>query len=242
MSGRSINKDPSAIEKEVENIYIWIDILGFSDALEDMGRFHQLMENLQYFQKKFQTLDNNFNKIISDSLLIIIIDPNYLVDTIKKIKEIQNELIIEKQLFLRGGIAIGKHYQDNSSENWYMGSGLARAVKVESRDICWPVIGTNQKYYDELEEYFSLDKRQLHELKNHFKKGYNDKGEALYFIDYIENNFSLYNTFTKKYRKYQNKKNARVQAKYRWLLRYYHYKFGVLENSELELEDKNEIY
>lgn len=244
-----MNKDPRDLERDRENIYIWIDILGFSAALEQESEMDALMKNLTKFRAKFEGIKDAYPVIISDGLLVVMTDPSKIREFIEKVKEIQKELITQDiPLFLRGGIAIGRHFEDgingnaDHSKNWFMGSGLARAVKIESKDICWPIIGTNQKYFDEIKDYFTAKYLDINELENLFMKGYNEKGDTIYFIDYLDNNQLVYDGVCKQYLIHEDKGDKRVSAKYRWLLRYYHYKYSIPESSRLNRGGQNGIY
>jgi len=221
------------------SVFIWLDILGFSDAVEDESEYERLAELLGKFQSLFNEGDGYKIKIISDGIILQITNPNNsesLVKTLQDIGEKQFRFINENEHFIRGGISIGTKFEkENSDSSLFIGNGLARAVKIEEKYVSWPVIGTNEKVLSEIRELF-----QINNDKEYFKlaKGFNAYGGELYFIDFLkeekdENQISkYYELLNEKVKKLRNKKgkefkdNSKILNKYLWLLRYYHNRFG----------------
>ena len=218
---RGIN--PSDKREANKSIFIWLDILGFADALEREERYGELSELLRKFQSLFNNENSYRTTIISDGIILQITDPQY-----EKFKEIINDIgkkqfqfICENKKFIRGGIAVGtKLENDKGMNNQFISNGLAIAVKTESNHVNWPIIGTNEKNMSDIREIFNVDGE---EENFDLLRGFNKNGEDLYFIDFIEKNESYLELIISKITK--NEGNPGIRNKYIWLLRYYLHKY-----------------
>lgn len=210
-----------------QSIFIWLDILGFSDAIEDESRYEELAELLEKFQSLFNEGDGYDTTIISDGIILQITNPDYesFIENIKDIGHKQFRFICENEEFIRGGISVGTKLKDNKGiedKNRFISNGLARAVKIEGTYVSWPVIGTYNKVLSAIRTLFQINNDQ-----EDFKltKGFNEYGDKLYFIDFLkEENDVYYKLLNKKVKNFRD--DYKALNKYLWLLRYYHNRFG----------------
>ncbi|MCD4819394.1 MAG: hypothetical protein K8S23_11950 [Candidatus Cloacimonetes bacterium] len=210
-----------------KSIFIWIDILGFSDALEDETSYKELSENLEIFQSHFNTCEEFDTRLISDGLVLYIINPR--PSNFKKILSIvgkkQIEFILETNQFIRGGIAIGTKYesQNDNSQNIFISNGLARAVKIESQIVNWPIIGTDSKNLTEIKNNFNISED---DFNLNICRCLNKRGEDVYFIDFLnhlEDKHKYYSLLSSKIEEFSKK--PVVRDKYIWLLKYLKHRF-----------------
>ena len=215
--------DPSADNPSKKTIFIWLDILGFADALEDEREFTKLAKMLNSFQSLFESIDYCDTTIISDGLLLRILNPavDTFTDTLNIIGQKQLEFIKEHKVFIRGGIALGSKLDDAKDENNNLISqGLARAAKLEASSVDWPIIATNEKNLKDIQDYFTA-KDELFSLHPCF----NRKGEKIFFIDFLnEPSSDYYRILSDKTLEFESR--ISVHSKYIWLLRHYHHKFS----------------
>ena len=213
-----------------KSVFVWLDILGFSEKVENEDSYTDLSNCLKDFSRKFNSVTNN-SKIIGDGIFLEIAELSYsnIINAFAKIGRAQLEFLIDKQMFIRGGISYGSIHNDEYGN--VISNGVARAVKIESKCIDWPVIGTTGKVVS-----------WLHDITNEasedfgLAKAHNINGDELYFIDflsYIDNfeeqyneeiYFNLLNDTIKKL--YIDNNKGTVLRKYHWLLRYYIERFG----------------
>ena len=223
------NLSPNAQDtiKNDKSIFIWLDILGFADAVENEKEYFELAEKLRKFQILFNEYDGYTAKIISDGI-ILKINSNYLLklmEVFQRIGEKQLEFILENNEFIRGGIAVGTKYQDHT----YISNGLARAVKLETTFINYPIIGTDKKNILEIQKLLLSDHKEFFGLMQSFNK----RGEDLYFIDFITNDRDYLQLLNAKISEFEKK--PIIRDKYIWLLRYYLHKYSS-ENPNENLE------
>ncbi|WP_265821616.1 hypothetical protein [Geovibrio ferrireducens] len=218
------NISPSGSSKEYnQQLFIWIDILGFSSIVEDEVKYTELANILDNFKNAFTKLQGCQADIISDGIIINIdiSDRDTISKVFKSIGEKQYEFILKDRHFIRGGIAVGSRLKQDQENKSYISNGLARAVKIENTKINWPIVGTNKNHLNEIREKLNI---QDPEENFNLIKCFNKNGEDIYFIDFInEENESFYNLIDSKIAEY--KKETSVRDKYVWLLRYYHHKF-----------------
>ncbi len=216
-----------------KSIYIWLDILGFSEALEKSENYNKLSELLTKFQALFIESHKYQADIISDGIILTIERSEHLVAIIKEIGEKQFKFIIEHNVFIRGGIAVGIKNNSKNDNKKFISNGLSRAVKLEGQYISWPIIGTDEKNIKEIElilnsginsiphsplsfKYIKIEDLEL-------KRTFNALGDTIYFIDFIKKDMNYYHLLENKIKKY--KEESYIQNKYIWLLRYYHDKY-----------------
>lgn len=60
-----------------KSIFIWIDIVGFSNAVDDEKRYEELFELLTKFQSLFNDGDGYSTMIISDGIILQIANTKY---------------------------------------------------------------------------------------------------------------------------------------------------------------------
>ncbi len=222
--------NPEQVNDTTKTIFIWLDILGFADALEDETRFSELARMLQNFQSTFESIASCHSTIISDGLLLRIINPSaqLLMDTLKIIGTKQFEFIKDHKIFIRGGIAIGSKLDDinDDDNNNLISQGLARAAKIEASFVDRPIIATNKMNMERIQDYFGAS-GEFFNLSTCF----NRKGEEVYFIDFLEEpNDDYYNILNDKVLEFVDL--VSVHSKYIWLLRHYHYKFPETQRDE----------
>lgn len=207
-----------------ESLFIWLDVLGFADAVDDESRYKELSSLL----KKFQHLFNNSHKyetqIISDGIVLHVKDTK--ADNIKSvfsdIAQKQLSFITDNGYFIRGGIALGSRFEGAADNALFISNGLARAVKLESSVVDWPVIGIDDKNIQHLRRINKIDDdRELFGLK----QGYNKNGQTIYFIDFVQNNPIYADLLYSKILEFEDPKYQAIRNKYIWLLRYFLHKF-----------------
>ena len=216
-----------------KSIFIWLDILGWSEALEDDGEYSKLLELLQKFQSLFNESDYYEAVTISDGIALRIkkMDFVFFKKAINDIGEKQFEFVKSTAHFIRGGIAVGTFWGNivnpdkfSDSNHMFVSNGLARAVKLESNHVSWPIIGTDDKNLKEL--------RTLFEVRNDsenfgLSSSLNSKGERVYFIDFITEDLEeYYKILIEKYNAFRAPEYAAILSKYVWLMRQYHHKFN----------------
>lgn len=205
-----------------KSIFIWLDILGFADAIENEERFLELAKLLNEFQAIFTSIEGCFTKIISDGLLLRIANPeenlNAVFDTIGQKKL---DFIMKHKTFIRGGIAIGSKLDDTGDCNHdLISQGLARAAKMEGSFIDWPIIATNQENLKLIQEFYKAEETESFGLS----PSYNRKGEKIYFIDFLKEPLEEYHNLLND-KIYEFETTPSVQSKYIWLLRQYYHRF-----------------
>ena len=226
-----------------QSIFIWLDILGFTDAVENDATYDELVELLKRFQRIFNEVKRYNPRIISDGI-ILQIDPKSpadLEDILKDIGQRQFKFIRENGHFIRGGIAIGTRYLQRGNDNSradvdltyiFVSSGLARAVNLEAKHVSWPVVGTDLNNFNKIKEYYRIiDPEESLGLC----RGFNTQGEDVFFIDFIQECSSeekrIYYDILKSKISDESLVPA-VKSKYIWLLRYYHHHWGKAEEIE----------
>jgi hypothetical protein len=220
------------IDEYTNNVFVWLDILGFSQIVEDDTKYRELLSLLNNFQKNFKDTERYNMSIISDGI-IIEINTNLgypaFSETLKKLGTKQLGFIIKNGYFIRGGIAVGNKLVDNTKDNTrFISNGLARAVTIEGKMVNHPLIGTNERTTDKIREIFTIkNKDEFFGLK----KTFNVQGEKLYYIDFLDNidesnKLPYYNLLCKNIKENQAPNKGHILNKYLWLLRHYHEKIG----------------
>ena len=217
------NVDPRDIENDNRSIYIWLDLLGFSDFVNDGTKYRELADHLKKFQSIFMESDNYITNIISDGIILRITKPKRILQSeftsiLKEVAEKQFRFIKENRVFIRGGIAVGTKLEDSDdSNNLYISNGLAKAVKIEGSFVNWPVIGTKREVIDDIKDLLDIHEETTFGMK----KAFNMRGEELYFIDFITPDKDYYQLLNIKMD--EHKDSASIRNKYLWLMRYYHH-------------------
>lgn len=161
-------------------------------------------------------------QIISDGLIlkISINTLDELKAIITAIAQLQFKFINDNKFFIRGGIAFGTKHSDE--ENGHLiSNGLARAVKLESSFVNYPIIETNKKFIEKIKDKFHMDIDDYEYIG--LKKSFNYKAQELYFIDFIQKDENYKELLSDNIDKYKN--NPYIKSKYLWLLEYYLAKF-----------------
>lgn len=205
------------------SLFVWLDILGFAEAVNEEEKYKELSELLKKFKQLFINSTNISydTSIISDGLIIYLKDPNISdINLIfKELSEKQFDFILENRYFIRGGIALGSKYESDKIENQYISNGLARAYKLESNCIDWPLIATDEINLKRLKDKFKINKEEFFGLE----KAYNKDGKNIYFIDFIKEDAIYFELLQAKI--FESKEKPSVRNKYIWLMRYYLHKF-----------------
>ena len=219
----SINNDNS--------LFIWLDVLGFAEAVDDVEKYRELSELLKKFQALFVESDKYDTKIISDGLILYTKEPTEEMISLifKEIAEKQFEFILKNKYFIRGGIAIGSRYESDEVTDQFISIGLARAYSLESSGIDWPLIATDEKNINRLKQMFRID-----EANEYFglEEAFNKNGKNIYFIDFIKENETYLKLLEEKI--FEFKDTPSVRNKYVWLLRYYLHRF---ENTRNDIDE-----
>lgn len=231
-SVRDLNDiDPAGISilGNNQSLYIWLDILGFSDAVETENRYGELFEKLKKFQELFFVSDNYDTEIISDGIILRIKKPlselgNDLREIFNEIAEKQFQFILENSLFIRGGIAVGSRFDSPGERNsLFISNGLTRAVKLESSHVDWATIGTNGKTIKIIREQLNIDNDEEYFGLSH---AFNKKGQDVFFIDFLNKNEAYLQLLNEKIEEFNKEETRGVRDKYIWLLRHYVHKYG----------------
>ena len=219
----SINNDNS--------LFIWLDVLGFAEAVDDVEKYRELSELLKKFQALFVESDKYDTKIISDGLILYTKEPTEEMISLifKEIAEKQFEFILKNKYFIRGGIAICSRYESDEVTDQFISNGLARAYSLESSGIDWPLIATDEKNINRLKQMFRID-----EANEYFglEEAFNKNGKNIYFIDFIKENETYLKLLEEKI--FEFKDTPSVRNKYVWLLRYYLHRF---ENTRNDIDE-----
>ena len=132
---------------KMETIFVWIDILGFSQKLEIEDDYKKLKDILSSFKKHFTDETGQYEVTsISDGMLCELNpdreewDINNVRDSLNQIAEKQASFISTFRYLVRGGICVGTRFYEEDKKG-FIGNGLSRANKIESTHICWPIIG-----------------------------------------------------------------------------------------------------
>ncbi|BAK71807.1 hypothetical protein [Aliarcobacter butzleri] len=216
--------------KSNNSIFIWLDILGFAEAVNEDKQYKILSDLLNKFQNLF--FGSNFYKptIISDGMVLYIEEPQKvkLKTVLKEIAEKQFNFILENKFFIRGGIGVGTKYSEDDKQDkdvrnsMFISNGLARSVKLESSFINWPVIGIDEANLSLIREIYGINKED--EFFG-LSRGYNQNGQSMFFIDFIEEKQEYFTLLQNKIHEFEKKENQHIRNKYIWLLRYYLHKY-----------------
>ncbi len=218
---------PISLSNDIKYLYIWIDILGFSDILNDETKYQELIELIKEFRNKFTTLQNTKTLTISDGVVLIFELDNYtlLKELFKKIAIIQQEFILNKKYFLRGGMAVGtiSEMEQDKDLKYLVSNALSKAYQTETHFIKYPIIGiTSNEMKKIYQEFKIIGKEQFGLLKSYGIKSQISKEEHIYFIDYMSEDFN--DIIKLNLDKYKSSPN--ILEKYIWLQRYYDNKYN----------------
>ena len=208
-----------------ETLFIWLDVLGFADAVDDESKYRELSSLLRKFQQLFNNSHKYETQIISDGIVLHVKDtkPESIKSVFRDIAQKQLEFIIENGYFIRGGIALGSRFEDGGENSLFVSNGLARAVKLESSIVDWPIIGIDYKNIQRLRSMNRIDdEREFFGLK----QGYNKNGQSIHFIDFIKNRPEYIALLYAKISEFQDEKYQVIRNKYIWLLRYFLHTFN----------------
>lgn len=226
------------INKETKYLYVWIDILGFSDILDKPTRYKELIDLIKAFREKFDNMQFTTKTLtISDGIVLIFKLNNNdkeLRRIFENIAKVQEEFIIDKEYFLRGGMAIGTIEENERDDNlkYLISNALSKAYNFESKFVKYPIIATNEDEIKKLRKYLKIDK----DLENFgLLKSYSDlsnlgKDNYLYFIDFI-NNIKFETILKNNLLKHQS--SPKILEKYIWLYRYCNQKLELNPDSQI---------
>lgn len=228
-------KDKSIVELEQE-VFVWLDLLGYSAIVEDEGRYDELVRLLEQFQSLFDTNEDYNTEIISDGLILIIKreTEKSLTNIFKEIGEKQLQFILDTGTFIRGGIALGSQLNDRSNDNRkYISSGLAKSHNIENKFVSWPIVGMDNVTIEKIKDHYNLPEAEDFNLLRSF----NSKMECVYFIDFLPRRDDQKKIFfdllakniiyyKEGYKQVKDERfNPGVLVKYLWLLRYFESRF-----------------
>lgn len=206
-------------QKMKETIFVWVDILGFSDSLNDDSKYEELSVLLNRFSELFSSTEmQSVAKCIkiSDGMILQLDSKIKSPESIKKFfKRIisSQQRFLNSGYFIRGGIAVGSKY--DADEKNFISNGLSRAYKLESNDITWPIIGTDENNLERMKKlYDSYDFAQC------LTPTYSKSGKKVYYLDPFldldaQSQQTIYKNINKKITEYEN--NPSVQQKYFWI-------------------------
>lgn len=219
-------------------LYVWLDILGFSDILDKQDSYKELIELLKDFRNKFEGIELTKKTLtISDGIVLIFElndNINSLNEIFKNIAKIQEEFVLEKNYFLRGGMAVGTIEENEQDDGlkYLISNALSKAYNLESKFVKYPVIATNESEIKKLNQLYFAEEgiEQFGLLKSYSTSSKSEKKEHIYFIDFISDKRfeSILKVGLKKHQS-----SPQVLEKYIWLYRYYNQKFESNTNSHI---------
>lgn len=223
---------PEEISVNLDNsLFIWLDVFGFTEAVDDVEKYRELSELLKKFQALFVESDKYDTKIISDGLILYAIDPTETIvhSIFKEIAEKQFQFILENKYFIRGGIAAGSIYKRDEETDPFISNGLARAYTLEFSSIDWPLIATDEKNINRIKQMIKIDNNDEY---LGLEQAFNKNGKTIYFMDFIKENETYLILLEEKI--FEFKDTPSVRNKYIWLLRYYLHRY---ENSRKDIDE-----
>lgn len=259
-----------------EHLAAFIDILGFRSLLDKAGHdeeklreIHEIIEELNSWVEPRIGVDTKQDRVFSDCIYMSSVslgeNPFYSLydhvgDIVHYISLMQAAMLIDKKIFVRGGIATGiKVFNNDDIE---VSSAYYEAYKVESKLAKYPIIRISE---DAVQMILNSDGKENHAppfpsdslLKNHISPNNND---SFYFVNYLRT--AIEESYH--YEPYEiliiHKENIieefekascpKIKNKYRWLSHNYHNKIvdeilkeGLIASDDVEdlRIDRNEI-
>lgn len=226
------------ISNKNQYLYVWLDILGFSDILDKQDSYKELINILKDFRNKFESMELTIKTLtISDGIVLIFELENdiySLAEIFKNIAKIQEEFVLEKKYLLRGGMAVGTIEENEQDDGlkYLISNALSKAYNLESKFVKYPVIATSETEIKKLNEFYfaeeGLDDFGL--LKSYSASSKSEKNEHIYFIDFV-NDKRFEDILKAGLKKHQS--SPQVLEKYVWLYRYYNQKFESSNDSHI---------
>ena len=236
-----ITNDFSVKIPEPESLYIWLDLLGFSNELEKRENKEGLSKKLEIFRTTFSNISEK-TMYLSDGILISIDilrtpwDIDKIGNIFKQLAEGQMNFFINHYEIIRGGIGVGETISD---DNWkkskFISRGMAKAYALESKKISWPIIGMDEDVLDVLCQKTKVSKERALEYF-HSAPSVNAAGDTIYFIEFakqIKNINQNHKTkikiyFYNKFEEFEKKEYPnKVRLKYIWLYKYFKQTWGI---------------
>lgn len=219
-----------------DSIFIWLDILGFSNELEHLEKYKNLRDVLDNFRSLFKSSEWE-DVSVSDGILIEIPFSNHfwhtenVVDLFKEIAKRQIKFLLKNDYVLRGGISVGKTIDKTDKDlGCYISDGMAGAYSLESKKVSWPIIGIDDSSLVKLRERCDCDEKEMFGLKTTV----NETGLKIHFLDYaaVVDYSEVYlekidHLLKKKISELNESKNSRVLLKYIWLYKYFNESWGL---------------
>jgi hypothetical protein len=219
-----------------EKFVAFIDILGFKKLILNSDH-RKSLENIRIISESFEVFRRNLNangiidftaKYFSDNICIsssidkVGIAINYLIHALA---EFQLFLAL-KNIFIRGGLSIGSHYQN---ENIIFSKGLIHAYLMEKEKAIFPRILIDNRLLKTLS-------RSLLEPTHKLQFIYYEETDELGFIDYLaaaglpggpivelDEKFNLHKNAIQ-YQLEHCKDDLHTLDKYVWLSQYHNFK------------------
>lgn len=226
-----MNASPQVnISNKKQYLYVWLDILGFSDILDKQDSYKELINLLKYFRNKFESMELTTKTLTVSDGIVLIFELNEDTDSLSKIFQniatIQEEFVLEKKYFLRGGMAVGTIEENEQDDGlkYLISNALSKAYNLESKFVKYPVIATSKSEIDKLNEFYfgEKDLENFGLQKSYSTSSKTGKEEYIYFIDFM-NDKRFEDILKVGLKKYQP--SPQVLEKYIWLYRYYNQKF-----------------
>lgn len=246
------SKEWSAIDQQShvfeEHYCAFLDILGykehsarfFADQVNLYGRFKRALEHTYALNKKLKLLvRNDLLKIRFFSDSIVLSHPvneqgEDALFNILQMCSILSTFLSYEELFLRGAISKGKHFERKDEElnfSFLCSEALEQAYELESKQAVYPRILIHEKVVADLSgvaRTFVAEDLDYHFL--HFSPQ---------IINYNGDNLSdVIKEFEDVYKIYISCTTLRVQEKYRWLLSYYYWTVSLIPGVNLRLFEK----
>lgn len=223
-------------EYKDDSIFVWLDILGFSNELEHLEKYKDLRDVLDNFRKLFKSPEWD-NVSVSDGILIEIPYSNHLwnvekvVGLFQKIAEKQMKFLLNNDYVLRGGISVGKTIDRKDKDaGCFISDGMAGAYGLESKKVSWPVIGIDDTSLNKLRNRCYCDENELFD----FMTTVNESGLQIHFLDYAsvvdyteDVAQKINHLLIKKMSELDKSNSSRVMLKYIWLYKYFNKSWGL---------------
>jgi hypothetical protein len=209
----------------------FLDILGFGAMVESDSRatlpvhLPKILEVTDAVHATFARSGVGL-RVFSDSIIISApLDPAAILTLIRSCANLQR-LFIERGVLLRGGIAFGKHYQD---ERVLFSSSLVGAYLLESKRARFPRILIDRNTLD----YFWNDPDTGDSGRAEFSGLILRDRDGEVFVNYLSGDFvPFHETLIRSYAKTVGLQQGTVLEKIQWLFAYHNHVARLVDHAE----------
>ncbi len=227
----------------------FLDILGYKEKSDNFfageynlqGRFQRAIENsLKIIElvkiSNFVNLSKLKIEFFSDSIILTHPVNENKIDALHNILHFSSVLIANltfEELFVRGGIAKGKHISKTSEYFSFLSSkALEKAYLLESKKAIYPRVVIDKDVLENIDEY-NLSKFVVKNNED-FILHYSPQ-----LINSEEDNLNdIFLELEDIYKIYINTNEDKVKEKYLWIIKYYYWTLTNIKNIDLDKFDK----